>query len=108
MEPPPPAAGPPLMSSSRGGGGIDRVEMSPMPAERRTSPWSPVSEWAMRTPPVVTVVIPTFNRAAMLREALASVRAQEGAGAEFAVEVIVVDDASSDDTPAVVHAYPHV
>ncbi len=67
---------------------------------------SPVSKQAMRTVPVVSVIIPTFNRAAMLREALESVFAQEGAGAGFTMEVIVVDDASSDDTPAVVRAYP--
>ncbi len=69
---------------------------------------SPVSKQAMRTVPVVSVIIPTFNRAAMLREALESVFAQEGAGAGFTMEVIVVDDASSDDTPAVVRAYPRV
>lgn len=54
------------------------------------------------------MVIPTHNRAAMLKEALDSVLAQEGAGAEFPIEIVVVDDASSDDTPTVVQAYPHV
>ncbi len=62
----------------------------------------------MPTSPVVSVVIPTHNRAAMLKEALDSVLAQEGAGAEFPIEIVVVDDASSDDTPTVVQAYPHV
>ena len=44
--------------------------------------------------PEVSVVIPTHNRRAMLREALASVAAQRGAS----FEVIVVDDGSTDGT----------
>lgn len=44
--------------------------------------------------PVVSVVVPTRNRAAMLRRAIASVAAQTFA--DF--ELIVVDDASTDDT----------
>lgn len=46
--------------------------------------------------PVVSVVVPTRDRAAMLRAALASVRAAEGDG--FAVELIVADNGSTDDT----------
>lgn len=44
--------------------------------------------------PAVSVIIPTFNRRAMLGEAAASVLAQRGA--EF--ELIVVDDGSTDGT----------
>ena len=42
--------------------------------------------------PEISVIIPTHNRRAMLREALASVMAQRGAS----FEVIVVDDGSTD------------
>ena len=42
--------------------------------------------------PEISVIIPTHNRRAMLREALASVVAQRGAS----FEVIVVDDGSTD------------
>lgn len=53
----------------------------------------------------VSVVIPTFNRSATLPRALGSVRAQT----LRPDEVIVVDDGSTDDTPAVVErGFPDV
>jgi glycosyltransferase involved in cell wall biosynthesis len=58
--------------------------------------------------PLVSVVIPTYNRAELLKEALESVYAQEGVGEDFEMEVIVVDDASSDATPEVVTRYPGI
>jgi hypothetical protein len=58
--------------------------------------------------PLVSVTIPTYNRAALLPEALDSVYAQEAAGELFETEVIVVDDASTDATPEVVRRYPGV
>lgn len=61
-----------------------------------------------RARPLVSVVIPTRNRATLLGRALDSVQTQEGAGDEFDVEVVVVDDASSDGTPEVVRGYPGI
>lgn len=52
------------------------------------------------TAPLVTIVIPTFNRSAMLRRCVESALAQTSA-----CEVIVVDHGSSDDTPAVAAAF---
>jgi len=48
----------------------------------------------------VSVIIPAFNAAATILRALASVRAQQGVG----MEIVIVDDASGDDTLAVVEA----
>jgi GT2 family glycosyltransferase len=58
--------------------------------------------------PLVSVIIPTHNRADLLQEALNSVIAQEGLGKSFAMEIIVVDDASSDSTPETIRRYPDV
>lgn len=55
--------------------------------------------------PQVTVVIPTFNGGTWLLQALASCQQQQPTD----VEVIVVDDASTDDTPdRVASVYPQV
>jgi hypothetical protein len=58
--------------------------------------------------PLVSVVIPTRNRAHCLPRALESVQAQDGLGTHFGVETIVVDDGSTDETPRVVRRYSAV
>ncbi len=58
------------------------------------------TEWVRAAPPrdtLISVVMPTRDRAGMLREAVESVRRQE----HERWELLVVDDASSDDTPRV-------
>ena len=54
--------------------------------------------------PLVSVVIPTYNRGWIVGEAVESVLAQDYA----AFELIVVDDGSTDDTAAVLAAYDDV
>ena len=60
-----------------------------------------LSAMQVRETPVVTVVMSTYNRAALLGDAVRSVLAQEGAPP---YEFIVVDNNSTDDTRAVVEA----
>jgi glycosyltransferase involved in cell wall biosynthesis len=59
----------------------------------------------------ISIVVPTFNRAGMLRQALESLVSQETAGT-FTFEVVLVDDGSSDGTAEViqesVEKYPQV
>ena len=50
--------------------------------------------------PEVSVIVPTYNRAHTLGDSLRSLLGQEGVD----LEVIVVDDGSTDDTPALVAA----
>jgi glycosyltransferase involved in cell wall biosynthesis len=49
--------------------------------------------------PTLSVVIPTYNQASLLPEAIASVRAQQWPN----LEIIVVDDGSTDDTKKVLN-----
>ena len=53
------------------------------------------------TDPLISVVIPTYNRAHYLPAAVGSALAQEG----VEVEVVIVDDGSTDDTAAVVERH---
>lgn len=58
----------------------------------------------MTSLPLVSVIIPTRNRSALLKQAIESVLAVDHA--TFNLEVIVVDDGSTDDTAQVVAALP--
>lgn len=58
--------------------------------------------------PLVSVVIPTYKRAQLLRKAIISALAQEKAGELFDLEIIVVDDCSPDDTAQVAAEFPQV
>ena len=62
----------------------------------------------LRDLPIVSVVIPTHNRAKLVSEAIDSVYQQEGLGKDFNIEIIVVDDASTDSTSEVIKGFPAV
>jgi glycosyltransferase involved in cell wall biosynthesis len=65
---------------------------------------SPISADRVRagraSPPVVSVITPTFNRARWLKETIESIRAQD----YTAIEHIVVDDGSTDETEEIVRS----
>jgi glycosyltransferase involved in cell wall biosynthesis len=52
--------------------------------------------------PDISVVVCTYNRAALLREALRSLFAQKGENVSY--EIVVIDNNSSDDTPSTVES----
>ena len=52
--------------------------------------------------PLVSVIIPTFNRAYCLGESIQSVLGQSG------FELIVVDDGSTDDTDKILAYFPTI
>jgi len=56
------------------------------------------------SPPTVSVIVPTFNRADLIGRCLRSLR---GAGLP-SLEIVVVDDGSTDETAAVVESFPGV
>src|ERR1051325_7839947 len=51
--------------------------------------------------PLVSVIVPTYNRANLLRETIESVLAQTYPN----IELIVVDDGSTDETPELLKQY---
>lgn len=59
----------------------------------------------MAASPTVSVVIPSYNQGHFLADAIASVR---GACSSAPVEIVVVDDGSTDDTRAVAEAFEGV
>lgn len=74
-----------------------RVEgMAPAVSTWAITSW--IEQATLDPSPLISVVLPTHNRAALLSRAVASVRAQRYA----TWEIVLVDDASTDDTPAVV------
>jgi hypothetical protein len=83
-------------ASSHRGTAEDRAECS-----RRFSPAiltaRSVAILAGVTQPLVTTIIPVYNRPALLREAVASVLAQ----GYRPIEIVIVDDGSTDETGAV-------
>jgi glycosyltransferase involved in cell wall biosynthesis len=60
------------------------------------------------TKPLVSAIVPTYNHADCVGHAVESIVAQDGGGENFQIEVIVVDDASTDRTPEVLRHYSQI
>ena len=58
--------------------------------------------------PLVSAIVTTYNSAATIERVLESIITQEGRGREFEIELIVVDDCSTDETRTLVAAYEAV
>jgi glycosyltransferase involved in cell wall biosynthesis/CelD/BcsL family acetyltransferase involved in cellulose biosynthesis len=81
---------------------VDRLSRTCAPAPESGTTTSSGAAWAAPArAPEVSVVIPAFNAGRYLAEAIDSVLAQVDAD----LELIVVDDGSTDDTPAVLARY---
>lgn len=52
--------------------------------------------------PIISIVIPTYNHGKHLFNTISSVLTQKSIGINFDIEIIVVDDASTDDTKEIV------
>jgi glycosyltransferase involved in cell wall biosynthesis len=61
-----------------------------------------MTEHPTSAPPLVSVIIPAFNAARFLRTAITSIHVQ----AYAPLEIIVVDDGSTDETAAIATRYP--
>ncbi len=57
---------------------------------------------------LVSIIIPTYNRAPLLKKAIASALAQEREGDLFDLEIIIVDDCSSEDMSHIAAAFSGV
>lgn len=81
--------------------GVDELQRRVEGMTPAVSTWA-ITSWieqaTLHQNPLISVVLPTHDRAALLTRAVASVRAQRYA----TWEIVLVDDASTDDTPAVV------
>jgi glycosyltransferase involved in cell wall biosynthesis len=80
---------------------IDRRRRMGADAKVPLDRWFSYDEWSQGTPPLVSVIVPVFNGARYVREALASILGQT----YQPMEVIVVDDGSTDETGKVLDEF---
>jgi len=76
----------------------DRVQSGNTPTASATNSWSMTSDCE---PGLVSVIIPTYNRASLLTEALHSVAEQSYSH----LEVVLIDDGSTDNTATIVEDF---
>ena len=59
----------------------------------------------MYNPPKISIVTPSFNQAAFVRETIESVLSQEGRGKDFELEYVVLDGGSTDGSAEIIAGY---
>jgi GT2 family glycosyltransferase len=91
----------------------ERARRSPEPIEVLDFEASELAEIAtalnfngLGATPLVSIIIPVFNNVKLTLECLASI--ERHLPEDMAIEVIVADDASSDDTQALIQAVPNI
>jgi hypothetical protein len=80
-------------------GSLGNLHTRPIDALAPTMAW--IEQATLSTSPLVSIVLPTHNRARRLRQAVESVLAQT----YERWELLIVDDGSEDETPAVVASF---
>ena len=51
--------------------------------------------------PLISIIVPTYNRSEMLRSAINSLL-QQGTDGKFSYEIVIIDDAPTDETREVI------
>jgi cellulose synthase/poly-beta-1,6-N-acetylglucosamine synthase-like glycosyltransferase len=81
--------------------GAAEKEFMPTETSRGSIVEPPASESRASVPPSLSIILPSYNHGRWLPRSLRALIAQAGCS----VEIVLIDDGSTDDSPAVVAAF---